>query len=216
MSYIGKYRGIISDVNDPLRLGRVRARVPDVLGGRESGWALPCLPFAGQGMGFVATPKVGANVWIEFEHGDPEYPIWSGCFYTAQTEVPANALVPPAPKALLRTATGNTVLLDDTPGVGGIQLKAQSGECLKLSSQGLELFDATGKKVFSVGPLGLEFRGVAGQKLSVHPSELLLALAAGQKVSLSPMGVNAETGQGASIAMQGPKVSINGPALEVL
>ncbi len=216
MNYFGKYRGVISDVNDPMRLCRVRARVPDVLGTRETGWALPCLPFAGQGMGFYATPKVGANVWIEFEHGDPEYPIWSGCFYTATTEVPANALVPPMPKALLRTATGNSLLLDDTPGLGGIQLKTQTGECLKLSTLGLELFDALGQKVFSVGPLGLVFNGVAGQKLSVNPSELLLALAAGQKVSLSPMGVKAETGQGASIAMQGPKVSINGPALEVL
>lgn len=79
--FLGKYRGQVSDANDPLGIGRIRARVPDVFGNNESGWALPCFAFAGPGVGLFAIPPVGAWVWMEFEYGEPENPIWTGCFY---------------------------------------------------------------------------------------------------------------------------------------
>ena len=50
----GKYRGVVTDTADPLLTGRIRARVPDVMGDQESGWAMPCVPFSGNGMGFFA------------------------------------------------------------------------------------------------------------------------------------------------------------------
>jgi uncharacterized protein involved in type VI secretion and phage assembly len=77
----GKFRGRVTDNQDPLQIGRIRASVPDVLGDAASGWAMPCFPFAGQGLGFFALPDVGAGVWIEFEHGDPDFPIWAGSWY---------------------------------------------------------------------------------------------------------------------------------------
>ena len=79
---------MVTDNNDPLQSGRVQARVPDVLGDGESGWAMPCVPFAGQRSGFFALPPVGAGVWVEFEHGDPDYPIWTGCCWGAAAEMP--------------------------------------------------------------------------------------------------------------------------------
>ena len=101
--FFGKYRGVVTDIQDPLQQGRIRARVPDVLGDNESGWAMPCFPFAGSGMGFFGLPKVGAGVWIEFEHGDPDYPIWSGCWYGDTSEVPSALLAPPYKKVLIAT-----------------------------------------------------------------------------------------------------------------
>jgi len=41
-----------------------------------------------QGVGLFFLPPKGANVWVEFEGGDPDYPIWSGCFWS-DGEVPA-------------------------------------------------------------------------------------------------------------------------------
>lgn len=79
--FLGKYRGQVSDTNDPLMVGRIRARVPDVFGDEQSGWALPCFPLAGPGVGLFAIPPVGAWVWLEFEYGEPENPIWTGCFF---------------------------------------------------------------------------------------------------------------------------------------
>ena len=95
LPFYGKYRGIVTDNKDPLFTGRIRATVPDVLGSDESGWATACTPFAGSGAGFFALPDVGVGVWIEFEHGDPDYPIWTGCWWGSPADPPPEVLVPP-------------------------------------------------------------------------------------------------------------------------
>lgn len=80
--HYGKYRAFVRDNNDPERLGRVRLEIPSILGmGRDhwSDWASPCFPYGGSddaGMFFV--PQEGASVWVEFENGDAQYPIWVG------------------------------------------------------------------------------------------------------------------------------------------
>jgi len=63
------------------------------LSDRESGWALPCVPYAGKGVGLFLIPPVNAFVWIEFEQGDLDYPIWSGCFW-GDNDTPASPAEP--------------------------------------------------------------------------------------------------------------------------
>ena len=77
--FFGKYRGVVTDVDASTM--RVKASVPAVLGQQPSGWARPCVPFAGPSMGFAFLPEVGTGVWIEFEGGDVSYPIWAGCYW---------------------------------------------------------------------------------------------------------------------------------------
>lgn len=79
MENFGKYRGIVTDNKDPLQKGRIKVKVPDVLGDIEN-WAVPCIPCSGKGPGYFALPEAGAGVWVEFEKGDPSFPIWSGCY----------------------------------------------------------------------------------------------------------------------------------------
>jgi len=106
-NFYGKYRGIVTDNQDPDDLGRIKARVLDVLGDQESGWALPCAPFSGNELGFFALPDQGANVWIEFEHGDASSPIWSGCYWGSKEQRP-QALMSTAPdKVLIKTKAGH-------------------------------------------------------------------------------------------------------------
>lgn len=112
--FYGKYRGVVTDNQDPLRLGRIRATVPDITGSDESGWAWPCAPFGGQGMGFFALPAVGSGVWIEFEQGQPDYPIWSGCWWSTVTDMPSELEVEPEKKVLIKTGGGHSILLDDS------------------------------------------------------------------------------------------------------
>jgi len=78
--YFGKYRGIVEKVDDSTHRGRVLVKVPAVLGDLKV-WAMPCVPYAGDGVGFYSLPPVGAGIWCEFEAGDPSYPIWVGCFW---------------------------------------------------------------------------------------------------------------------------------------
>jgi uncharacterized protein involved in type VI secretion and phage assembly len=90
--WYGKFRGVVTDNQDPERLGRLRAVVPDVLGSTPSTWAMPCVPLAGPGMGVWGVPPVGAGVWVEFEQGDPDYPIWVGGWWGSAAEVPVGAI----------------------------------------------------------------------------------------------------------------------------
>lgn len=133
----GKYQGVVSDNRDPLMLGRLRAKVNDVLGDNESGWAKPAVPYAGNGVGLFLIPPNEASVWIEFEHGDPDYPIWSGCFW-AQGEVPASPAVPEM--KVLKTDSA-TITLDDTPGAGGITIETSDGKKITMSTTGIEVTD---------------------------------------------------------------------------
>jgi uncharacterized protein involved in type VI secretion and phage assembly len=150
--YFGKYRGKVTSISDPLMIGRIQATVPDVMSSEESGWAMPCAPFGGSGMGFFALPKVGAGVWIEFEHGDPDYPIWSGCWFGSMAEMPPGLLVPPYKKMMIVTEGGNSILLDDTPGIGGITLQTSGGQKIKLSATGIEIDNGMGGSITLVGP----------------------------------------------------------------
>ena len=87
--FFGKYRAVVVNINDPMQLGRIQARVPDVLGVQAAGWAMPCVPVGLSKVRGSALPKIGATVWIEFEAGDPNRPIWTGCFFSSAADLPA-------------------------------------------------------------------------------------------------------------------------------
>ncbi len=150
--FFGKYRGTVTDIQDPLMTGRIKAKVPDVMGDQESGWAMPCAPFGGSGMGFFALPKVGAGVWIEFEHGDSDYPIWTGCWFGSASEMPSDLLTPPYKKVMIKTEGGHSIILDDTPGMGGITLQTSGGQKIVMNSMGIEIDNGTGGKIKMSGP----------------------------------------------------------------
>ncbi len=151
-TFYGKYRGIVTDINDPLMIGRVRARVPDVTGEDKSGWAMPCAPFGGSSTGFFALPVVGAGVWIEFEHGDPDYPIWSGCWWGSTAEMPPVLLAPPYKKVMIQTGGGQAITLDDTPGLGGITLETATGQKIVMNATGIEIDNGMGAVIKLTGP----------------------------------------------------------------
>jgi hypothetical protein len=142
--FFGKYRGKVLDNVDPLFLGRILADVPAIPGSLLN-WALPCTPYAGLEVGFYAIPPIGANVWIEFEGGDPNYPIWAGCFW-AEGETPLGA---PPPETKIFKTEFITMILNDLPEVGGFTLEVipdcvASPLSMTFNSTGIEINDAPG------------------------------------------------------------------------
>ncbi len=117
--FFGKYRGKVENNVDPMQLGRVQVSVPAVLGDGSLSWAMPCVPYAGAGVGLFVIPPSGANIWVEFEGGDPDYPIWSGCFW-GTGEVPA---LPALAETKMLKTDGITMTLSDLPGGGGFTLE---------------------------------------------------------------------------------------------
>jgi uncharacterized protein involved in type VI secretion and phage assembly len=156
--YYGKYRGTVINNVDPQLTGRLLVQVPDVLEVVPSTWAEPCVPLAGPTgppMGIYLVPPVGAGVWVEFEQGDPNYPIWSGCRWGAQSDVPplARAGLPISPSIVLQTAGQNTIVLSDLPGpTGGIMLKSTTGAMLLVNDVGITISNGKGAMIVMTGP----------------------------------------------------------------
>jgi uncharacterized protein involved in type VI secretion and phage assembly len=153
--YYGKYRGVVVNNVDLEQRGRIQAIVPDVSTVFPTTWAMPCLPVAGIQMGMFTVPPIGAGVWIEFEQGDPDYPIWVGCFWGTAAEVPAMArTVPPAiPGITLQTPLQNGITISDVPGpTGGILLKTATGALISVSSVGITISNGQGATIMMNGP----------------------------------------------------------------
>lgn len=146
--FFGKYRGKVENNIDPQQMGRIQVSVPAVLGEGTMSWAMPCVPYAGSGVGFFAIPPNNANVWVEFEGGDPDYPIWSGCFW-GLGEAPATPAL--AEMKVLKTDVG-TITLNDTPGVGGIRIETTLGAKIEITAQGIEINNGLGAGIKLMGP----------------------------------------------------------------
>jgi uncharacterized protein involved in type VI secretion and phage assembly len=153
--FYGKYRGTVINNVDPMQMGRIQAMVPDVSNVIPSSWAMPCFPVTGKQMGAWMIPQVGTGVWIEFEQGDADYPIWSGCWFGSAEEVPTLALAaPPAvPNFVIQTQGQNTIMISDVPGpTGGILLKTTTGAMIAINDVGITISNGKGATIVLTGP----------------------------------------------------------------
>ena len=129
----GKYRGIVFDNIDPQKLGRLQVQVPDVLGENISAWALPCVPYAGNQVGTFLMPPIGANIWVEFEAGNKQHPIWSGCFW-GPGEIPSEIGLPNT--KIIKTDTV-TIIIDEL--LSNITIGTQSGMNMIINQDGISM-----------------------------------------------------------------------------
>jgi hypothetical protein len=123
--YFGKYRGIVDSISDPLGLGRIQARVPNITGDSAGGW------------GFFALPPVGSGVWIEFEQGDIDHPIWSGCYFLKADDLPSVLTHKSGQQVALATPGGLSIVLDDNK--KSITLTTPAGQKIVISDNEIEI-----------------------------------------------------------------------------
>jgi uncharacterized protein involved in type VI secretion and phage assembly len=111
------------------------------------------VPIAGKMSGVYVVPQIGAGVWIEFEQGDPDSPIWVGGFWGTVAEVPPLALagIPGSPNIVLQTATGNTFVLSDVP-ANSIMLKTAGNAMILINETGITLSNGKGAILTMTGP----------------------------------------------------------------
>lgn len=157
--FYGKYRGTVFNNIDVEQRGRIQAIVPAVSGLVPTSWAMPCLPVAGKLEGFFAIPQIGAGVWVEFEEGDPDKPIWVGGFWGLAAEVPTLALapppIPPGQNIVVQTTGQSTLVLSDsapTPVSGGIVLKSLTGAMIVVNDSGIYISNGKGAMITMIGP----------------------------------------------------------------
>ncbi len=160
--FYGKHRAVVVDNADPENLGRLKLQIPTVLHEDVvSGWAMPCVPYGGApDQGFFMLPEVGASVWVEFEAGHLEYPIWVGTFWGK----PGGDAEPPKPndpdgaeqgsvqspptRKIIKTLKGHTIQLEDADGDEMILIvEAKNKNVVCLNADGIKLTDATGNVI---------------------------------------------------------------------
>ena len=213
--FYGKYRGFVVSTQDPKHLGRVRLQVPSVLG-REvvTGWAMPCVPYGGQkNRGFLSIPEVGAGVWVEFEEGDLEFPIWVGTFWSepgGESEIPAlngadgkerkNEQKPPTRK-IIKTQKGHTIQFEDADGEEMVIIfEATHKHVVALNKEGIQITDGVngnkiimGKGGIQIGSTGAAEAFVLGTQFLASVKTFLTALSTHTHAPPSP-GTGAMTG----------------------
>lgn len=155
--YYGKYRGTVINNVDPMQIARIQVLVPDVSGLAPTTWALPCTPYGGINAGMFAVPAVGSGVWVEFEQGDPDYPIWVGTFWGSAAETPflAKSVPAPTPAITLQTPFKNGLVISDAAGpsgVGGITLQSASGATIAVNDVGITISNGKGAIISLTGP----------------------------------------------------------------
>jgi Type VI secretion system/phage-baseplate injector OB domain len=170
-SFLGKFRGTVVQNVDPEQRGRLQITIPDVLGpGIPSSWAEPCFPLAGPTgppMGVYLVPPIGAGVWVEFEHGDPDHPIWVGCFCKLPSDIPLAALAgnPADPNIVIQSLLQNAIIISDlppsppppvmppAPTTGGVILKSATGASIVVNDAGVFISNGKGASIEMVGPM---------------------------------------------------------------
>jgi hypothetical protein len=158
--YVGKYRATVLQNIDPEQRGRLMLHIPDVLGPVPSTWAEPCTPLAGPtgpGMGVYMVPPIGAGVWVEFEKGDPNLPVWVGCRWGAQSDIPllARTGVPASPNIVMQTLGQHAFVISDAPPsplTGGLMLRSATGAMIVVNDMGVFISNGKGAMITLVGP----------------------------------------------------------------
>lgn len=188
--WFGKYRAIVTDNADPDNLGRVRVRVP-ALGDVELGWALPCVPYAGDKVGFYMIPAPDARVWVEFEGGDPARPIWVGGYW------PSGQMIEDAkPEQKIIKTVAHTITLDDSDGSERIEIKHKSGTTILVDSSTLTITHSDGATVT-----------IDASSTTIDSN--------GPQITLDTSGVMLENGS-QKITIGAGSVTVNGTSLEIL
>lgn len=135
---LGAVIAVVSNVNDPDRLGRIKVRYPWLMNDSESPWARIVSFMAGPGRGAVFRPDVGDEVLVLFDHGDMRFPYVLGGLWNGRDEMPKergsdsdNAV------RLIKSRSGHQILLDDSVGAEKVTIIDKAGNTIELSSAGV-------------------------------------------------------------------------------
>lgn len=190
--YYGKYRGYVVNNRDDEKRGRLRLTVPEVLGDTVTGWALPCLPFGGLAdQGLFMIPEVDAAVWVEFEAGDLNRPIWTGVFWRQSSDVPSEAQNDEPTTRMLKTPSGHILQFDDASGKEKFVLRHPAEAEMTIDEQGsITLADAKGGTItMDAGAGKLVAQDKNGNSITMDVTGIKIKDKNGNQIELAAAGI---------------------------
>ncbi len=197
----GKYRGFVVDNQDPDKRGRLKLSVPSVLAEQITDWALPCLPFGGaEQYGLFLIPNPDAQVWVEFEEGDLHRPIWTGCFWQTQDDLPEDAARDEPTTRILRTPGGHVMQFDDEADAERFRLFHPADASLEIDHNGsITAQDASGAEI----------------RMDAEGSEIVVEDANGNTMTMNSSGTTIEDSNGNKIEMAAAGITVEGQKILV-
>lgn len=208
-SYLGKFRGFVVDNQDPETRGRIKLRVPSVLGETTTDWALPCMPYGGsEALGMLHVPPVDAQVFVEFLEGDISSPVWTGTFWRQSGEPPEEYTGPDT--KVLKTDAGHVLTFDDTAGSESVTLISSAEAKMEMDHEGsITLTDQSGGSVIlDASASKLTVKDANGNELVMSASGIECTDANGNKITTTGSGV--EIKSSAVVNIEGAMVSVAG------
>ena len=193
--FLGKYRGFVVDNKDPETRGRLKLRVPSVLGEQDTGWALPCSPFGGlANQGLFMVPEVEAQVWVEFEEGNIQSPIWVGVFWQQSSDIPEEAAIEEPTTRMLRTPSGHVLQFDDADGDEQFRLAHPAGTEMIIDPQGtVNITDAGGNSfTMDAENNSIVIEDSNGNTMTMDSSGTVIEDSNGSKIEMTAAGITAE------------------------
>jgi hypothetical protein len=208
--FYGKYRGFVVDNEDKANLGRLRLKVPNVLGNDVvTGWALPCVPYGGAAdQGFLFIPEREAGVWVEFEEGDLEFPIWVGTFWSKpddQNEVPKpnkedgseeDDVQNPPSRKIIKTKKGHTIQFEDKDGKEMIIIVQNTDDkrrnVVTMNKDGIKVqnIDDTKRNVITMNKDGIEITDAANNKIKLDQNGTVIEDKNQNKIEMNATAIN--------------------------
>lgn len=183
--FYGKYRGFVVENADPEKLGRLKVQVPSVLGSDVvTGWAMPCVPYGGDAdMGFLFIPEVGAGVWVEFEEGDLEFPIWVGTFWSkpgGESELPKpnkadgseeSSVQDPPTRKIIKSKKGHTIQFEDAEGEEMVTIfEATNSHVITMNKDGIKITDGANTNKITLDKDGIKVEDKNGNVVTMDSS----------------------------------------------
>lgn len=214
--YYGKYRGFVVDNADPEQLGRVRLKVPSVLGESETGWALPCMPFGGMAaQGMFVVPEIEAQVWVEFEEGELSYPIWTGTFWQQKGDAPVELEEDKPTQHVIQTPAGHRFLLEDAKDSETILLEHPEGAKVEIDPKGtVSVLDAQGATlVLDAEGVEVRLEDSDGNRLVMNSSGTTVEDSNGNKIEMAASGITVKAQQ---VVLDASQVALGSAAAEPL
>lgn len=187
--FYGKHRGFVVENDDPEQLGRLRLKVPSVLGNEVvTGWAMPCLPYGGSAnLGTLFIPEIDAGIWVEFEEGDLEFPIWVGTFWSkpgGESELPKpnddtgaeeGSVQSPPTRKIFKTVKGHTIQLEDADGGEMVLIvEAKNGQVITMNQDGIKITDGKNGNTVTLDNSGIILEDKNSNIITMDSSSITL------------------------------------------